>query len=102
MRVGTEDFNTLKELRMVYPNHTISPTKINTKQGKQTHNGLTFDFMKRYANARTDYKNGVTEFEAVKEMYKGKPSRVKSWFLENFPEYANSVEFAEHIAKNAA
>ena len=93
---GTKEFRELAKLHKNFPDFTITMRTAVITADKETHGGLTIEWMTDYIK---NYKDeiAVAEFEEVKKFYKKMPGyygKVKAWFLNKYPNYQD-VDFAD-------
>lgn len=93
---STAEFRELAKLHKNLPDFTITMRTAVITADKETHGGLTIEWMTDYIK---NYKDevAVAEFEEVKKFYKKMPGyygKVKAWFLNKYPNYQN-VDFAD-------
>jgi len=84
--VGTKEYNDFKQLQTDYPNLKIKyAPKVN--KNKNTHKGLTIEFMERYIENSDNRDLIINGFKKMKAIYKGHPAyyaKMKKYFLSNF------------------
>ena len=93
---GTKEFRELANLHKNFPDFTITMRTAVITADKETHGGLTIEWMTDYIK---NYKDevAVAEFEEVKKFYKKMPGyygKVKAWFLNKYPNY-QGIDFAD-------
>jgi hypothetical protein len=93
---SSTEFRELAKLHKNLPDFTITMRTAVITAEKETHGGLTFEWMTDYIK---NYKDeiAVAEFEEVKKFYKKMPGyygKVKAWFLKKYPNYQD-VDFAD-------
>ena len=98
---GSAEEKLWDELIAKYPNYEIKAREIRKNDNKQTHNGLTIDFMRKcvleYAN---DGNNNIVAFDAVVTRFKGHPAyygKVKAWFLGTYDKYMDSKAYSAFV-----
>jgi len=117
----TLEAQTMLYWKQVFPHHEVVVRASNAN--KQTHKRLTEAFMLRYIATRVEAKNIMLELETlrnvfleeheitadmteseIKEINKKKRTenlawhtRMKSWFIDKYPDYSNTVAFAKYI-----
>ena len=108
-RFGSDAYKQLQDARRDYPNYRIITRK--TKRVDK-YLGLTFNFMENYIRSHDDEEGTVlAEFydlrgisEEAKAM--GAPplsyGEIKSWFLEQYPEFAEFQEKREKLLNKVA
>ena len=82
--INTTAYIELTKIRKDYPDFTIEPRKIAKRENKMTYGKLTYDFMRKYIEAKDDAENVLVEFEQVKKLSKFQNAQyvfVKKWFL---------------------
>ena len=94
---GTKEFREFSTLIKAYPNLVVVMRTATITADKNTHEGLTIEWMTGYIK---DYKDevAVVEFEEVKKFYKKMPGyygKVKAWFLNKYPNYQDMIDFAD-------
>ena len=86
--VGSKEYNDFKQLQADYPNLKIKyAPKVN--KSKNTHKGLTIEFMERYIENSDNRDLIIGGFEKTRRIYKGHPAyyaKMKKYFLSQFPE----------------
>ena len=89
---GTKEYRELTKLHSSFPDYIIQRRTAKVSEDKKNHDGLTYDFMKKYIeNVTNNNADKLKEFEDVKKLYKGMGSsygKVKAWFLKKYPNYA--------------
>ena len=93
---STAEFRELAKLHKNLTDFTITMRTAVITADKETHGGLTIEWMTDYIK---NYKDevAVAEFEEVKKFYKKMPGyygKVKAWFLNKYPNYQD-VDFAD-------
>lgn len=89
--INSEEYRILVQFRKDFPEYTIQHRTASSNKNKNTHNGLTVDFMKKYIGVQEHADTALKEFESVEMLYKGHPAyyaKVKAWFLSKYPNYA--------------
>ena len=91
---SSTEFRELAKLHKDLPDFTITMRTAVITAEKETHGGLTFEWMTDYIK---NYKDeiAVAEFEEVKKFYKmmnGYYGKVKAWFLNKYPNYQELIE----------
>ena len=108
---GTDECAELTAVKSMYPDFRIAFRSVRTgKRVPNENKGLTFDFMRRYIKIMD--KNNVSVFDSVVAYYKLDLGftgtrlyiNVKTWFLENYPEYEDMIASAapKRVSKAAA
>ena len=90
--VGSKEFRELSQLHQAYPDYTITNRTARITKSKSTHKGLSKEVMKKYITV-FDSK-GMASFEAIEKYYEKDAnsfSKIKSWFLKKYPEYAKDA-----------
>ena len=93
---GTKEFREFSTLIKAYPNLVVVMRTATITADKNTHGGLTIEWMTDYIKTYKD-EIAVAEFEEVKKFYKKMPGyygKVKAWFLNKYPNYQD-VDFAD-------
>ena len=88
--LGSDEEELFIQYQERYPNFTVKRKILQTTQTKVTHSGLTIAFMKKYTASHAQAPDIVNQFQTVIYDYTGHPafySKVKSWFLKQFPEH---------------
>ena len=93
---SSTEFRELAKLHKNLPDFTITMRTAVITAEKETHGGLTIEWMTDYIK---NYKDevAVAEFEEVKKFYTKMPGyygKVKAWFLKKYPKYQD-VDFAD-------
>ncbi|MBP3620859.1 MAG: hypothetical protein J6J16_03750 [Lachnospiraceae bacterium] len=110
-KFGTEEYDELTTIESKHPDFRIAFRSVRTgKRVPNENKGLTFDFMRRYIKIMD--KNNVSTFDSVVAYYKLDLGftgtrlyiHVKTWFLENYPEYEDMIASAapRKVTKAAA
>ena len=91
---SSTEFRELAKLHKNLPDFTITMRTAVITAEKETHGGLTIEWMTDYIK---NYKDevAVAEFEEVKKFYKmmnGYYGKVKAWFLNKYPNYQELIE----------
>ena len=92
---GTNEFRELAEIYKVYSDYTIVMRTATPKDDKQKHTGLTIERMEYHIKNIAKDDVALAQFEEVQKYYKGMSGyygKVRSWFLEKYPNY-NIVDF---------
>lgn len=92
---GTNEFRELAEIYKVYSDYTIVMRTATPKDDKQKHTGLTIARMEYHIKNIAKDDVALAQFEEVQKYYKGMSGyygKVRSWFLEKYPNY-NIVDF---------
>ena len=93
---GTKEFREFSAIIKAYPNLVVTMRTATITADKNTHGGLTIEWMTTYIKTYKD-ETAVAEFEEVKKFYKKMPGyygKVKAWFLNKYPNYQD-VDFAD-------
>lgn len=100
-KYGTDEYAELTAVKSMHPNFRVALRSARTgKRVPNENKGLTFDFMRRYIKIMD--KNNVSVFDSVVAYYKLDLGftgtrlyiNVKTWFLENYPEYEDMIASA--------
>lgn len=92
---GTNEFRELADIYKVYSNYTIVMRTATPKEDKRKHTGLTIERMEYHIKIIAKDDVALAQFEEVQKYYKGMSGyygKVRSWFLEKYPNY-NIVDF---------
>lgn len=92
---GTNEFRELAEIYKVYSDYTIVMRTATPKDDKQKHTGLTIERMEYHIKNIAKDDVALAQFKEVQKYYKGMSGyygKVRSWFLEKYPNY-NIVDF---------
>lgn len=92
--LGSEEFQTMKELRELGMKITVLPQK----ERKGNKSRLSYVKMSRYIACLADSDNHMKDFEAIRTASKSSNNPyqyVWKWFMSTFPNYANIPEFDE-------
>jgi hypothetical protein len=100
---GTEEYKELKKARDKEPGFAIKVKEIARNRNKRTYPNLTFKNMKKYIA----YKEGadslniqaITKLIDSADIQKSRYSFVKSWFLDNYPNYSDPDALLENKSK---
>ena len=96
--LGTNEYDTLKQLRTDYPDYTVSLREIKKKDGKKSYANLTYDAMRTYISCMEgEESNNLVNLETVIKIAQGQAGQyayVKTWFLKKYPNYSNVNEVA--------
>ena len=90
--INSKEYREFTSFKKDYPDYEVVRRTAKVRAKKQTHSGLTFNFMEKYLNTLENSAAAVKELEAVKAYYKGSPAyyaKVKNWFLTNHSDYEN-------------
>ena len=93
---GTKEFRELTRLHKSFPDYDIVMRTANITADKETHGGLSIQWMTDFIKNYKD-EGATAEFEEVKKFYKSLPGyygKVKAWFLAKYPNY-QEVDFAD-------
>lgn len=88
MDVNSSEYNTLKQLRIDFPNLRI--VKKTPVKRKQSHARPSYDKMIKYLSCQDNAVTLLQSFADVRERSKAQENPykyVKDWFLTNFPDY---------------
>lgn len=106
-RYGTEEYNALQAARKDYPTYQVVTKSSNSGKSKESHRGLTYDYMEKYIAKHDDEKKSImTEFnmlratsDEAKEVLAEACSyqEMKAWFFEKFPAIKEFHEKREKI-----
>lgn len=110
-KYGTDEYAELTAVKSMHPDFRVAFRSIRTgKRVPNENKGLTFDFMRRYIKIMD--KNNVSIFDSVVAYFKHDMGftgtilylNVKTWFLENYPNYEDMVVSAapRRVTKAAA
>lgn len=91
----TKEFRELAKLHKAYSDYDIVMRTATPKEDKQKHTGLTIKRMEYHIKNIAKDDVALTQFEEVQKYYKGMAGyygKVRSWFLEKYPNY-NIVDF---------
>ena len=94
---GTKEFREFSTLIKAYPNLVVVMRTATITADKNTHGGLTIEWMTDYIKTYKD-EIAVAEFEEVKKFYKKMPGyygKVKAWFLNKYPNYQDMIDFVD-------
>ena len=94
---GTREFRELTALHKNFPDYDITMRTATITAEKETHGGLTINWMTNYIKNYIRDDIAIAEFEEAKKFYKsmnGYYGKVKAWFLEHYPNY-QTVDFAD-------
>lgn len=92
---GTNEFRELADIYKVYSNYTIVMRTVTPNEDKKKHTGLTIARMEYHIKNIAKDDVALAQFEEVQKYYKGMSGyygKVRSWFLEKYPNY-NIVDF---------
>ena len=92
---GTNEFRELADVYKVYSNYTIVMRTVTPNEYKKKHTGLTIARMEYHIKNIAKDDVALAQFEEVQKYYKGMSGyygKVRSWFLEKYPNY-NIVDF---------
>lgn len=92
---GTKEFRELANLHKVYPDYDIVMRTAKVSDDKRKHTGLTIARMEYHIKNIAKDDVALAQFEEVQKYYKGMAGyygKVRSWFLEKYPNY-NIVDF---------
>jgi hypothetical protein len=103
--IGSEEYKELKQIRQDYPAYKIELRTAEIKKPKETHKGLTIEFMKTHIEKRAEVKLiddldvALAELEMVKKFNEGTRTyytRMREWFLSKYEDY-NDVRCPAYI-----
>ena len=92
---GTNEFRELADVYKVYSNYTIVMRTVTPNEDKKKHTGLTIARMEYHIKNIAKDDVALAQFKEVRKYYKGMSGyygKVRSWFLEKYPNY-NIVDF---------
>ena len=92
---GTKEFRELTNLHKVYPDYNIVMRTAKVSSDKKKHTGLTIARMEYHIKNIAKDDVALAQFKEVRKYYKGMSGyygKVRSWFLEKYPNY-NIVDF---------
>lgn len=93
---GTKEFNTLQEVRAMFPEYSLKIKTIRKSNSKTTYDGLDYEKMESYIAEHDTDGEAMKEFKKLRALTdeakeleaKSKPyGAIKHWFLQEFPEY---------------
>jgi len=105
--LGSDEEELFLQYQAKHPTFAIKKKITQITKTKVTHNGLTLEFMERYTANHAKTHAIISQFQTVIYDYTGHPafySKVKSWFLKQFPEHTAkhlSAEKAKRRRENA-
>ena len=94
---GTKEFRELVSLHKNFPDYDIVMRTATITAEKETHGGLTINWMTDYIKNYIQDDIAIAEFEEVKKFYKsmnGYYGKMKAWFLNKYPDYQD-IDFAD-------
>ena len=97
---SSAEFRELAKLHKNFADFTITMRTAVITADKETHNGLSIEWMTNFIKNYKD-KVAIAEFEEVKKFYKTMPGyygKVKAWFLNKYPNY-QEVNFTAMAAE---
>ena len=91
-RFGSNEYMELKAARSEFPTFKVV-IKTTSRKSKDSFKGLTYDFMEKYINSRSNSENIINEYNQMREIGKSVAAvkayaQIKKWFLEKYPEVA--------------
>ena len=109
---GSPEFNTLQNVRNMFPNYSVTTKTIKKAHGKDSYKDLTYTYMENYIKSHDD-ENGTilaefmdmraTSKKAEDVKAKTKPyGAIKKWFLDTYPEIKGFREHQAELTKKAA
>ena len=107
-KVGTQEYNELKELRAEFPGFRI---EIKTTKSKDNMKGLNLAYMKKYIEAHDNAEDNLKIFyqlrgmdengKKVDTMRVASMGEMKMWFLDTFPEVEDMNKTVDDILAKA-
>jgi hypothetical protein len=88
--INSNEYRVLTQFRKDYPDYKIQKRTAAKNTNKDTHKGLTVEFMGKCLDKVENSAAEKAEFERVKTFYKGNSAyyaKVKAWFLAKYPDY---------------
>ena len=89
--LGTNEYDTLKQLRTDYPDYSLRLREIAKKKNKKSYINLTFKAMRNHIEIIKGKKSKeIHDYETILKLAEGQPGPyafVKKWFLDKYPDY---------------
>ena len=95
---GTAEFRHLAELHKAFPDFPIVMRTVKENKDKEKHEGLSIPRMELIIKDYFRDEIALAEFKEVQKFYKGTKGfygKVKGWFLKKFPNYQDTIDFAD-------
>jgi len=90
---GSEEYNTLTAAKNDYPSYKILITASARRKAKDSHKGLSYEYMEQYIKKQENHEKKLNEFYILTAKNVDKETvtpahytTVKKWFLQEFPE----------------
>ena len=90
---NSPEYKALMKLMKQNPTFTVAEKEIKKAEGKNTYEGLTKDFIKKYISIQTNAKELNEQYAKATEM--GKFPLVRKWFLNTFENFDMATAKAE-------
>ena len=90
--INSREYRTLATLHKDYPDYTVELKEIAKREGKTTYARLTYDAMRNHIRiTEGETSANLCNLETYIEAYKGSGCypKVKKWFLDHYPTYAD-------------
>ena len=100
--VGSVEYETMKDLRIDFPNYKVKVKEIKKNPNKKSYAKLTYENMKKYIECIES--NNLDILEIVIKASKAQPSPyafVKKWFLASYPDYREYNAVIEKTMDNS-
>lgn len=85
----SSEYARLQEVRRDFPTFHVVKRTIKTNPNKESYKGLTYTFMEEYISTHDNSKKIMEEYEELRmraKCHSIRYARIKSWFLETYPE----------------
>lgn len=108
---GTDEFNTLQNVRAMFPGYSVKVKTIKKAQSKDSYKDLDYAYMESYIKAHDKDGAILNKFndlraktpEAIQLDAKSKSyGTIKHWFLNTFPEIKGFREYQDNLVKKAS
>ena len=89
--VGSREYEQLQACRKDYPEYTVVHRTIKRNAAKECYRGLTYGYMEEYIASHDDAEERRSKYDELRllaECHSIRYPRIKSWFLNTYPEVA--------------
>jgi len=96
--IGSDEHKSFMHHKKAYHGFEVEQKITNIRRDKVKHTGMTVEWMERYVTQHPLDDSTLTDFHAIVYDYTGHPafySKVKSWFLKQYPDFTAKVVNAE-------
>lgn len=99
--LNSKEYRVLKQLRADYPEYAIELKEIAKKEGKKSYANLTYNVMRNYiCTLEGKESDNLCNLNMLVTLYSGSGCypKVKKWFLDNYPDYADANATMDKIS----